>query len=98
MKCGLGNWNDISTQFVESKNPKECEEHYYSFYYKSREDFKPTHEDFIIKGQKFLGPNSISIVDIDERKSADNSMRVKNYAERREIELEEENRPFINAV
>jgi len=50
MKCGLGNWNDISTQFVESKNPKECEEHYYSFYYKSREDFKPTHEDFIIKG------------------------------------------------
>jgi transcriptional adapter 2-alpha len=35
MKCGLGNWNDISSQYVETKSPKECEDHYFSFFYKS---------------------------------------------------------------
>ena len=30
MKCGLGNWSDISEQFVKIKTPEECEDHYFS--------------------------------------------------------------------
>ena len=30
MKCGLGNWQDISEQFVKVKTSIECEEHYFS--------------------------------------------------------------------
>ena len=31
MKCGLGNWLDISEQFVKGgKSPKDCEQHYYA--------------------------------------------------------------------
>jgi hypothetical protein len=51
MKCGMGNWVDISEQYVKSKDPKECEEHYFSFYYKSRDDHLPDiNNDIIIKG------------------------------------------------
>ncbi len=50
MKCGLGNWNDIASQFVETKTPKECEDHYYSFFFKNKNDHLPSHEDFIVKG------------------------------------------------
>lgn len=48
MKCGLGNWNEISIQHVKSKQPKECEDHYYAFYNKSKEDYLPNEDDFII--------------------------------------------------
>ena len=41
MKCGMGNWVDIAEQYVKTKDPKECEEHYFSFYYKSRDDYLP---------------------------------------------------------
>ena len=31
MKCGLGNWTDISEQYLKgAKEPKECETHYFS--------------------------------------------------------------------
>ena len=31
MKCGLGNWTDISDQYLKgTKEPKECETHYFS--------------------------------------------------------------------
>lgn len=50
MKCGLGNWADIADQYVKTKQPKECEDHYFTFYNKSREDPVPKSEDFILKG------------------------------------------------
>jgi len=28
MKCGMGNWSDVSAQFVRSKSEVECEEFY----------------------------------------------------------------------
>lgn len=48
MKCGLGNWKDISEQYVRKKNSEECEDHYYTFYNKSKVDTKPVDDDFII--------------------------------------------------
>ncbi len=50
MKCGLGNWVDIAEQYVKTKTAKECEEHYYSFFYKSRDSPLPDSEDIIVKG------------------------------------------------
>ena len=37
MKCGLGNWFDISEQYVKTKSAPACEIHYFTFYYKSKE-------------------------------------------------------------
>jgi hypothetical protein len=37
MKCGLGNWQDISEQFVKGQTPKECETHYFSVLMKQSE-------------------------------------------------------------
>lgn len=36
MKCGMGNWIDISEQYVKTKTPQDCENHYFTFYYKSK--------------------------------------------------------------
>lgn len=41
-KCGMGNWIDISEQYVKSKTPEECEEHYFAFYYKTKESPFPS--------------------------------------------------------
>lgn len=31
MKCGLGNWDDISEQYLKGDHTKdECEEHYFA--------------------------------------------------------------------
>lgn len=48
MKCGLGNWKEVSDQYVKTKSLQECEEHYYAFYNKSKEDFLPNDDDYII--------------------------------------------------
>ena len=50
----MGNWTDISEQYVKSKEPKECEEHYFSFFYKNREDTKPKNTDIIIRGPRIV--------------------------------------------
>jgi hypothetical protein len=34
MKCGLGNWKEVSDQYVKTHTAKDCEEHYYTFYNK----------------------------------------------------------------
>jgi len=48
MKCGLGNWKEVSDQYVKTKSPKDCEEHYYTFYFRSKEEHLPNQEDYII--------------------------------------------------
>ena len=53
MKCGLGNWFDISEQYVKSQSAKNCEDHYFTFYYKNKLENIPTNEkDCIIKGKR----------------------------------------------
>lgn len=48
----MGNWVDISEQYVKSKNAEECEEHYFTFYYKSRADNIPVESETVIKGSR----------------------------------------------
>jgi len=48
MKCGMGNWIDISEQYIKTKSPEDCEDHYFTFYYKSKENNLPTNDDLII--------------------------------------------------
>lgn len=58
----------------------------------------PSHEDYIVKGQKFMSNNASFLIDIDEKKSAENALRVIQYADRKEKEIEEENKPYIFAA
>ena len=45
-KFGLDNWQDIS-EYIESKNPNECQAHYYTFFYQSSSEFIPNNSDLI---------------------------------------------------
>jgi len=36
-KYGVDNWNEIADH-IATKTPKECEEHYYTYYYRSKQD------------------------------------------------------------
>lgn len=79
MKCGLGNWADISEQYVKTKEAKECEDHYFTFYYKSRDDALPDpQQDVIVKGSKYVKNDQVQI-DIDEDKQAKAQKRLKEY-------------------
>jgi hypothetical protein len=78
MKCGLGNWIDISEQYVKHKTPKECEEHYFSFYYKSIADFLPKQDDCIIKGPRIVRGDQIEY-DYYENKVMQAQERVSEY-------------------
>lgn len=79
MKCGLGNWADISSQFVDTKTPKDCEEHYFNFYYKSRNDRIPSDKDFIVNGTKQIKPDGSLYIPIDEELDNTNQQRVRDY-------------------
>ena len=46
-KNGLDNWEDISDA-LKTKNPYECESHYYTFYYTSSTSTQPSQHDLII--------------------------------------------------
>ena len=48
----MGNWIDITEQYVKTKTPQECEEHYFTFYYKSKTDCFPNEDDTLIIGQR----------------------------------------------
>lgn len=79
MKCGLGNWGEVSDQFVKTKQFKECEEHYFSFYNKQKDDFLPKNEDYIVKGNKALGRSGVAEVQLDDEKNARNLRKLKEY-------------------
>jgi len=36
-KYGVDNWNEIANH-ISTKTPKDCEEHYYTYYYRSKQD------------------------------------------------------------
>ena len=48
----MGNWIDISEQYVKTKSASDCEEHYFTFYYKSKEQNMPEESDCIISGPR----------------------------------------------
>ena len=78
MKCGMGNWVDIAEQYVKTKDPKQCEDHYFSFYYKAQDNFLPNHDDCIMKSQRIV-KNDLIVFDIDENKAAQAQYRVGDY-------------------
>ncbi len=47
-KCGVDNWGDIA-EFIHTKNKQECEDHYYTFYYRSVQDREPHPDDILLK-------------------------------------------------
>lgn len=64
-KCGLGNWKGISEQYVKSKEPEDCEEHYFTFYYKSKEECMPVENDLIVQGPRVEHPTKDMPENID---------------------------------
>ena len=66
MKCGLGNWTDIAEQYVKTKQAKDCEEHYWSFFYKSKDNALPSDEDLILKQEKRISKNGLGVIEVDE--------------------------------
>src|SRR5256885_1582356 len=69
MKCGMGNWVDIAEQYVKTKDPKMCEEHYFSFFYKSKDDNLPNLNDTIFASEKKL-KNMQFTVELNEEKAS----------------------------
>lgn len=82
MKCGLGNWKGISELYVKSKTAEDCEEHYFTFYYKSKEDCMPKEEDVIAEKARNLVPSEIqpdyfaikSVIDLELAKHAEDRL------------------------
>lgn len=92
-KCGMGNWIDISEQYVKTKGPDDCEEHYFTFYYKSKEDNLPTENDCIIKGSRQIirsGGETTIEIPIDKEKTVKAEKRKLAFHEQRQKELKEE--------
>ena len=52
---GLNNWEDISN--ILGRGQLECESHYYSFYYKEKENPMPREEDIVLDDEKKIVPN-----------------------------------------
>ena len=91
MKCGMGNWIDISEQYIKTKTPEDCEDHYFTFYYKSKENNLPTNDDVIIQGARKITKDTIE-VPINSNKADESLTRVKAFHSQREkdTQLEEE--------
>lgn len=48
MKCGMGNWSDVATQFVPGKSETQCEELYLGYLYRragERDDSDCAHSE-----------------------------------------------------
>ena len=69
MKCGLGNWTDISEQFVKVKDAEECEEHYYSVIMKQGSDIN--YEKEVILKQRALLPDDCELDEEKEKEILD---------------------------
>lgn len=51
-KLGLDNWEDIA-KAMSNKGKVECESHYYTFYYKAKNDKMPSKADLIIQNAPY---------------------------------------------
>lgn len=90
----MGNWIDISEQYIKTKTPDECEEHYFTFYYKSKQNNLPTQDDCIIEGPRKITNNSAGEttleIPVNKEKSENSHKRVKAFQAHRAKEIEEE--------
>ena len=87
----MGNWIDIAEQYIKTKTPEECEEHYFTFYYKNKSDNLPTDQDCIQKGKRTNG-----IVPVDSTKAESSETRLKAFHVTRQKEIAEEEEELQN--
>ena len=59
-KCGLNNWEEICKS-MENKGQVECESHYYSFYYTSKENPYPDESKIILDANKNIMNQQLSL-------------------------------------
>lgn len=85
----MGNWIDISEQYIKTKTPEECEEHYFTFYYKSKQDSLPTEKDCIITGSRLIHNGNIKIP-IDESKALESEKRRKAFQVKKDKDTQQE--------
>ena len=78
-KCGLDNWGDISDNMI-NRGKVECESHYYTFYYQSKDVILPKEESVILKSIKADGS-----FEIDNDRLKRNEEREKNEKEIRTL-------------
>ena len=87
----MGNWFDISEQhFHKSKSPEECEDHYFTFYYKSMENNMPTQDDLIITGPREIESDGQITIPIDETKGKEAQKKLEAFNNFRKSETQQE--------
>lgn len=91
MKCGLGNWKDISEQYVRTKDAVQCEEHYFTIFYRSRDELKPEFEEIIVKSKK--SAKHITL-EYNEEQARLVEQRVQVYKQHKMEQLEKEIKDF----
>ena len=55
-KCGLDNWGDICDN-LNNRGNIECEAHYYTFYYKNKDEKYPNENNIILNNDKTIKDN-----------------------------------------
>jgi transcriptional adapter 2-alpha len=82
-RYGIDNWNTISDN-IATKTPKECNAHYYTYYYKSRNDCCPNNCTDIISIR-----NSEKKVEIIEERSRKAEEKLAQYISKQESSHED---------
>lgn len=72
MKCGMGNWTDIATQFVKTKTWDQCEKFYLGAIYVPGD--KPTNYKHVTTIRDYTGENRHTI-DEEVQKSVEDSIK-----------------------
>ena len=95
----MGNWIDIFEQYVKSKSAIDCETHYFTFYYKSKENnILNEEEDCIILSSREItqsGSETKISVPIDHEKATEAAIRANAYHVKRQKEDEEEEQELL---
>jgi transcriptional adapter 2-alpha len=94
MKCGLGNWVDISEQYLKSKEPLECEEHYFSFYNRAKNDKLPSKSEFIVEDSAAAEGGEAGRIRINPEKVEICKEKLRSYKALRAEEVEAEAKEF----
>ena len=95
MKCGLGNWTDISEQYLKAnKNPKECEIHYFSILMQQIDQISYK-SALTYRANKAADPNDRDLTDPAQLKIVQNM--VNEYNAMKQREKDEEDREFGTA-
>lgn len=90
MKCGMGNWTDISTQFVKTKTQDQCEKFYLGKIYVPGD--QPTNYEHVTTLRDYTGQNDHK-TDDEVQKCCDNSINAfeisaAEFKEKERIEFE----------